>query len=410
MNKKFVFSMWTYNDIREFTPDEIDVWIDLGMTLPMLPTTYIGRDDPSILKPWLDKAQERGIQVIVNYSGMSYGDYAELGRDEYIKRVKPLYDALADHPAVHGFCIGDEPFNKKAIEASLETLKINKELAPHLSPYLNYTGATEDFSAETLGGRDLTGWIKHAKEESGVDEICFDTYSQTINDGEGTTSHLISLKKWKEAARAADDSELWGCLLSSAHHVYSPPDETGYRWQINTAAAAGLRGVLWFRLYDRANVITYYGSPIDEFGDRSEAYYALKRCQRRFNNHFGEIFMKLRHKSTYMINSNRGVFPEFTEGTHDVITKIRANDETMISFFEDENGDEFLCIVHCEKRFYGDVYVHFDKSKYYLSEFYMNGAVQSRPDGDESDCEINDEFVEFTPIPAALHLFKIVKK
>jgi hypothetical protein len=91
-------------------------------------------------------------------------------------------------------------------------------------------------------------------------------------------------------------------------------------------------------------------------------------------------------------------------------SKIRANDETMISFFEDENGDEFLCIVHCETRFYGDVYVHFDKSKYYLSEFTMNGRVQTRPDGDQADCEINDAFVEFTPIPAALHLFKIVKK
>ena len=410
MNKKFVFSMWTYNDINEFTPDELDVWVDLGMTLPMLPATRIGRDDPSILKPWLDKAEKLGVQVIVNYTGMSYGDYANLGREKYIERVKPLYDALASHPAVHGFCIGDEPFNKEALEAALGTLKVNKELAPHLTPYLNYTGATEDFPPELLGGRDLCGWMKHAYEESGVDEICFDSYSQTINTGGGMTGHITALKKWKDAAKAANDSELWGCLLSSGHHVYSPPDENMYRWQINTAAAAGLRGVLWFRLYDRANVISYYGSPIDEFGDKSEAYYALKRCQRRFNNHFGEIFMKLKHKSTYMINSDRGVFPTFTEGSHDIITKIRANDETMISFFEDENGDEFLCIVHCETRFYGDVYVHFDKSKYYLSEYTMNGAHQSRPDGAEADCEINDAFVEFTPIPAALHLFKIVKK
>ncbi|MBR6915904.1 MAG: hypothetical protein IKN36_06055, partial [Clostridia bacterium] len=173
MNKRFVFSMWTYNDINEFTPDEIDVWIDLGMTLPMLPSTKIGRDGPEVLLPWLDKAHSRGVQVIVNYSGMSYADYARLGRDEYIKLVKPLYDAFGGHPAVHGFCIGDEPFSKEALEAALGTLKVNKELAPHLSPYLNYTGATEDFPPEKLGGRDLSGWIKHAYEESGADEICF---------------------------------------------------------------------------------------------------------------------------------------------------------------------------------------------------------------------------------------------
>ena len=40
----------------------------------------------------------------------------------------------------------------------------------------------------------------------------------------------------------------------------------------------------------------------------------------------------------------------------------------------------------------------------------MNGAVESRPDGEQADCEVNDEYIEFTPIPAALHLFRIDRK
>ena len=35
MADKFVFSMWTYNDIKEFTPDEVDVWADCGLNIPM---------------------------------------------------------------------------------------------------------------------------------------------------------------------------------------------------------------------------------------------------------------------------------------------------------------------------------------------------------------------------------------
>ena len=40
----------------------------------------------------------------------------------------------------------------------------------------------------------------------------------------------------------------------------------------------------------------------------------------------------------------------------------------------------------------------------------MNGAVETRPDGPQADCESGESFVEFTPIPAALHLFRIDKK
>ncbi len=402
--------MWTYNDIGEFTPDEMDTWVDLGMNVPMLPKTYIGRDDPSVLLPWLDKAQSLGIEVIVNYENMSYRDVIELGAEGYEARIRPLYEAIGNHPAVHGFCIGDEPGTRENLEASLECIRINKKVAPHLTPYLNYRGDTENMSAETLAGHDFNGWMKKVRDVTGTTEICYDDYTQQINDGDGKTMYLSSLKKWADAGKAADDSDVWGCLLSSGHHVYRPPTEVDYRWQINTAAALGLRGVLWFRLYDRANVITYYGSPIDEFGDKSEAYYALKRCQRRFSTHYGEIFMKLRRKSTYLVKSDRGVFPTFTEGCHDAIKKIRANDETLVSFFEDGEGREYLAVVDLETRFYGDVFIHIDKSRTTLVELNMNGAVETRPDGDQADCEVADDHVEFTPIPAALHLFRIDRK
>ncbi len=42
MNDKFVFSMWTYNDLEEFTPEEMDKWVDCGMTVPMLPDAVAG--------------------------------------------------------------------------------------------------------------------------------------------------------------------------------------------------------------------------------------------------------------------------------------------------------------------------------------------------------------------------------
>ena len=402
MNKKFVFSMWTYNNISEFTPDEIETWVDLGMTIPMLPSADIDRDDPSILIPWLDKAKELGVQVIVNYGGMGYDECRRLGPEKYEAKIKPLYDALGGHPAVHGFCIGDEPDNKEDLEASAETLRINKKLAPHLDPFLNYTGAIADFDNERLGGRDLSGWMRYAYEKSGAREICYDSYSQAVNDGGGKTAHLRATAKLVEAAKAADRSEIWGCLLSSAHHVYSPQTEVDYRWQIHTAAALGLRGVLWFRLYDRITAIGYYGSPIDEFGTKTEGYYGLRRCQRRFSANYGEIFMRINHKKTYAVKSDRGVFPEFGPGCHDVIENIKANDETIISFFDGEDGYEYMCVVDSETRFYGMLEFYYDREKYALYDVTMNGASESPVRGENGS--------EISIIPAGLQLYKIVRK
>ena len=401
MNDKFVFTMWTYNHISEFTPGELDVWVDLGMTIPMLPATVIGRDDPSVLIPWLDHAEELGVRVIVNYHGMGYDEYEKLGEDGYRAKIRPLYDALGSHPAVHGFCLGDEP-SPEYIPAALGAIKVNRELAPHLTPFLNYSGNTVSYKNEAFGGRDLSGWMKYVKDTTGTTEICFDEYGQTINDGGGKTGYFDTVSKMVEAGKAADRSDVWGCLLSSGHLVFSPPKEVDYRWQISTAAALGLRGIQWFRLYDRVAAIDYYGSPIDEFGAKTEAYYAMRRCQRRFSNHYGEIFMRLRHKKNYQVNSSRGVFPEFTQGCHEAIDKIEANDETLIGFFDGDDGFEYVAVVDCETRFYGAIRFFFDSDKYDLYEVNMNGAVETPVRGKNGE--------EINVIPASLHLFKIVRK
>ena len=120
--------------------------------------------------------------------------------------------------------------------------------------------------------------------------------------------------------------------------------------------------------------------------------------------------MKLHHQQTYTVNCNRGVYPTFAEANHPVIKDVRANDEGIVSFFTDDEGREYLCFVNCETRFYGDVYIYFDKSKYRLVELTQNGKAESFPDGPEADCEVHEGCIEFTPIPAALHLFRIDKK
>ena len=55
MEKRFDFTMWVYAPINEFTPDEVDVWADCGMTVPMTPA--VRHDNVGSLTPYLERAE-----------------------------------------------------------------------------------------------------------------------------------------------------------------------------------------------------------------------------------------------------------------------------------------------------------------------------------------------------------------
>ncbi|MBR3423529.1 MAG: hypothetical protein IKN50_06060 [Clostridia bacterium] len=399
MNKKFVFSMWTYNDVSEFTPDEVDVWADCGMNVPMSPA--VGLENVGTLSPYLDRAEKRGIKLIANVAGIGYSDYMRLGEEAYTERVEQVVDRIGHYPALYGFYVGDEPQGGDQIEAAYNCIRINKKAAPDLTPFLNYRGGTVGFSKEELGGRTPGEWMKRVHDETGIDVFTFDEYSQMVNDGGGKTIFFDTAGTMSDMGKESG-CDVWGCLLSSGHHVFAAPNETDIRWQINMSAALGLRGVMWFRFYDRVGANELIGSPIDEYGNKTEAYFAMLRCQRRFSDNYGEIFMKLNHKKTYAVKSDRGVFPEFTEGDHELIKSIRPEDEAIVSFFEDENGVEYLCVVHAVTKHYGVVRIAHDAEKCSLTEVRLNGKQCGKVGDDEGG--------EFYFIPAGLKLLRIDRK
>ncbi|MBQ5520561.1 MAG: hypothetical protein IIT91_00510, partial [Aeriscardovia sp.] len=77
-------------------------------------------------------------------------------------------------------------------------------------------------------------------------------------------------------------------------------------------------GTVWFRFYDRTIAIDAINSPIDEFGNKTEQYYAIFRTQRRFLNNYAQL-PSMKRESTFTVGKDRGVYPVFGDGDHDVI-------------------------------------------------------------------------------------------
>ena len=372
MAQKFPFSCWMYNPVDDFTPEEVGVWAECGLTTPMSPKIVYGKDDPKKLIPFLDAAQEKGLQLIAHINGLENSFCYKLGAEEYERRFREVY-AIIRHPALYGFYIGDEPSTKEEFECSVEAIRIQKCIAPELRPYLNLHIGMDETDPALLGGRTFRQWLKYVAEKTGFSNFSYGHYDQLVNDA-GIDSYFKNIKALVEAAEEAG-VDVWNTQLSSAHYMFRMPTEYDIMWQITTAAACGSRGVIWFRFYDRSITLNYHYSPVDEYGNKTPLYYSMLRCQRRFNDHYGELIMSLHHKKTYLTHQPRGGYDIFGAGSHPAIQQVRGTEQAVVSFFEDDEGGEYLCVVNASMTTPGVFRLEHDREVWKLEELTFNGKV-----------------------------------
>ena len=363
--------MWMYNPIADFTTDELDLWENCGMTVPMAPVMTTEDNDPGELIPFLDRARDKEMSLIAKFHDLSFGSVQRLGEAEVERRFVKAYEALKGHPALHGFYAGDEPSSKEDFEALYTCLGIMKKHAPELKPYVNLVGNMPSIDPETLGGRTLPEWFSYIKEEFGDVSFSYDMYTPMIND-DCIPPYFNEVKTIVESAEACG-TPVWANALSSAHYAFRKPTEHELLWQITVSAACGCKGTVWFRFYDRTLGHEYFGSPIDEYGNKTDTYYGILRSQRRFNDHYGSLMLKLKRKSTFINGEKfKTNYPKYDKDAHDGV-KVNAYDDLVISCFEDDAGREYMAVVNLSMNTHATVNFEYDTEKYALLEQLLNG-------------------------------------
>lgn len=342
MTGKFPLGSWNYPSISERGAEEVDRWARCGMTVTQSFRFSYDSDKKERLIALLDECEKAGIKLILSVRGLEYSSFTD--EDTYRQAFRRAYDDFGKHPAAFGFDVGDEPTTPVGFDACARAIRIQKEEAPELHPFANFCPWSKGYEERYLG-KNIVDWAKEFAEKSHVDLLSFDCYTQMRPDPR-PDSYFANLRLYHEAAKASG-TELWFTGLSVGHYIYRSPSEDDLRWQLNTAAASGCRGVLWFFFYGNG-YRNYRDSPIDLFNEETEVFRSMARVQKTFHLKHGELLMKLKHKSTYHIGESYGGYPLFTEGVHPLIKRIKSlyNEPGLISFFEDENGKEYCVLVN----------------------------------------------------------------
>lgn len=405
-DKKFPILFWNYHYVGDYGIEEVKKWADCGMSVgmgPRLKYNKASEADKDELVRFLDEAEKQGIKLVLSIRELENSSLLELGHDEYRKLVTEVYNRFK-HPALYGFFVGDEPSTAEDFQASWDAVKIQKEVAPELRPYLNLHTCMDDTDPALLGGKTFREWLKAFAEDTGFDAFSYGHYDQVWNE-DGIDSYYRNIKALREAADGAG-VDMWNTQLSSAHYMFRICSEYDFSWQVNTAAACGSRGIVWFRLYDREIGKNEHGSPLDEYGNKTETYLPMLHANRRFHDHYGELFMKLHYKSTYFNHKSYGGFETMGVGTHPIITYVRSTAPALISFFEDDEGNEYLVLVNNSMTEPGVFRPEFDREKYKLEEVFFNGQMMVEYDLGKSEAHWDGLWLH----PGQMEVYKIIKR
>ena len=287
----------------------------------------------------LDAIGAAGLKCFVSDPSIQIRDGLKLTDDEVNARVKAIVGKCANHPAVFGYHLIDEP-SAALVPNVVRWAKAFEVAAPHSVIYTNFLPMPENADGtgkvEDTYERYLTSYLEPVKPAA----FSFDHYS-FFDDGSIRPLYFDCLEVARQAS-IKNNVPLWHVGLANSHFHYADPSPALFRFQIFTSLAYGVRGMGWFTYTsrDRGN---YRNSAIDEFGHRTPTWEMLREANLQLH----------RLAPTYTRLKSVNVFhePDVPVGCRGIdqskfIASIKGAGPFCVGEFEDEQGRPAIVIVN----------------------------------------------------------------
>ncbi len=346
----YPIGFWNYPNIDSTPVSQVARWKHAGITCNQTPFFSYDTNDPTHMTAMLDEMDAQGIRAFLCISDLDFHRFVGHPED-FRPAFERAYADFGRHPATLGFFVGDEPLRREEFEACVHAYRVMRETAPELTPLLNFNPYWMGMENDLLGGQNFDEWMDRFIAESGCPLICYDCYWQMNPEDEGTNLYFLNLHNYVGAAER-NRIKVWNTLLSCGHFRYRVPSEDDLRWQLSTTVASGCNGILWFLWYGTDCRNNYRGAPVDELGEESDTYRALRRVQLLFHRRYGTLMNSLRHTGTWHFCKAYGNYPLYK--TYDLphVRKMVSDHGLpgIVSRFVAEDGTEYLVLVNNNPR------------------------------------------------------------
>ena len=253
-------------------------------------------------RPALDLFHKYGVGAIVSgiVPGWWGGDGDNAGKlretnpmEKYVAAAK----AFADHPAIWGIDVGDEPSALDFPYYGRVMDYVNRAFPnqfPYLNLYPNYASVSQNNAQETVNQLGTATYDEHIQkycENVPVDYICYDFYLYSIN----VTKHYENLRVVADACRNTGRS-MWIVLQVNSNKPVEWMSENNLRFQAYTSMAFGAENIIW-ACYTAG---WWHNQVLDGEGNKTEQYDKLKKINAETRT-LADEYMKYRRVSTHFV-------------------------------------------------------------------------------------------------------------
>ncbi|MBQ4268623.1 MAG: hypothetical protein IJB97_03115 [Clostridia bacterium] len=368
MSEKMQISAWNYIDARYQGAEDVRRWKEMGLTLVM--TGGVDFCNPvraAKIAEVLEECERQGMDAIVREDQFDIRAYLDQGKEAFEKKATEALRFYEKFPAVKYVFVWDEPMNDEQWSAMGEVCSFIQNTSKKIKGFCSlnhYCGAAK---------KDLYEKLDRYVETCNPDILLYNCYSQCFDREEdreqGLENYFINLKLFSEYAKA-HGLILATSLVCVGHWSIRMPTQDDICWQLNTAAANGVRQAYWFHPFERLdetpfNQTSYRGHPINYRGEPTAIYQPL--CYE--NNHwlanmkgFG-IYEDAKLEKVYHVFRSYGGFPYFYKGEDEYVWEIKNpyNRPLILSRFVKADGKRVLMLVNNAQRGCADVTVVFNK-------------------------------------------------
>jgi len=284
----------------------------------------------------LDLCQQAGLLAIVSDPKVSDYDWKKVDPNSARERVLNLLTQTAEHPALFGYYLRDEP--STAMFAGLATVaNLLRDRAPDKWPYINlFPDYAENWQ---LGTSNYEAYLEQFIAACKPRIISYDNYS-IMEGGSLRGNYWTNLEAVRRACRK-HDIEFWNIVLSVAHFNYREPSAADLRFEAFTTLAYGGRGLAYFT-YFAPHVGNYRSAPIDQFGNETPTWRYLQGVNLQVQK-LGPVLMELTSDEVYHL----GKVPSGCGGpsTNSLVSAIGGGD-FLVGDFTHRDGSRYLMVVN----------------------------------------------------------------
>jgi len=373
----FILGAWGVYQPEDVNEKVVKDWVELGLNTIM--GLRCSREKKEKTLEILDLCSKYGIRMILDdFRGRWGMSYDSENPEEFRKKFTEAYEDFGHHPAVFGFHVGDEPANEKEFTDSAAAHRIQLEVAPELTPYINYLPMVWDIE-ERIIKIPFSEWAQKMISEANLKVFSYDCYRQMSPDRSGSASYLKNLRMFGTEAEKAG-IEPWTIPLMGAHWDYRVPTEDDLRWQLNTAIAHGMKGIIWYHLtYHCIGQSNFRMIPFDEFGERTETFPRVARVNKQFLHQYGDFFKDAKHIATYHTGQAFGGVELYKPGeVTDIVRDVTCNQNlpAVLGFFE-KDGIKAIAVVNNSRTETGLFNIHVSKDIKVFERLNWDGEFES---------------------------------